>query len=84
MKDLLSFFLLQFLYYFVITWNLRVIAQAHYVSIAISDMGVAAVNFTLVKKVASAETHWARIGYILGGACGSLLATWITKQFYGA
>ena len=83
MKELLHLFALQFVYYFVVTWNFRVIAQAHYVSIAISDIGVAAVNFTLVRKIANAEGHMARIGYILGGACGSLLATFLTQKYYG-
>jgi hypothetical protein len=84
MKELANFFFLQFVYYFVITWNFRVIAQGHYLSIAISDMGIAAVNFTLVRKIASAESNMARAGYILGGAAGSLIATYLTKNIYGA
>ena len=84
MKELGKFFVLQFIYYFVITWNFRVIAQAHYFSIAVSDMCTAAVNFTLIRKIASADSRMARTGYILGGAAGSLLATFITQKLYGA
>lgn len=84
MKEFLRLFALQFVYYFAATWNFRVIAQAHYVSIAISDAGLAAVQFTLIQRIAKAESNLARAGYVLGGVTGSLLATFLTKVVYGA
>jgi len=83
-RQLLNLFCLQFVYYFVATWNLRVVAQAHFVSIAISDAGLAAVNFTLIQRISKAESNMARLGYVVGGVAGSLLATFLTKLVYGA
>lgn len=82
--EFLRFFALQFLAYFVSCWNLRVIAQAHYGSIVLSDFVVAAVNFSLIREVAKAETLMARAGFVAGGALGSVLATWLTQRLYGA
>jgi len=84
MKDVYYLFPLQFLNYFVITWNYRVIAQSHYFSIAASDICIAALNFTIIRRVSKADGRLGQIGYALGGALGSLLATWATTKVYGA
>ena len=84
MKELVRFFGLQFVYYFVATWNFRVIAQAHYASILVSDVCLATVSFTLIQRISKSESNTARAGFVLGGASGSLLAAWITKTLYGA
>ena len=83
MKELVQFFGLQFVYYFVATWNFRVIAQAHYASILVSDVCMAAVSFTLIRRISKSESTPARAGFVLGGASGSLLAAWVTKMVYG-
>jgi hypothetical protein len=77
------FFVVQWLAYGLITWNWRMIAQARYGSIFFSDLLYAAVNFALIQKVAKAESRAAWAGYVLGGAVGSVLSTWLTKQVYG-
>jgi hypothetical protein len=59
------------------------IAQGLYGSIFISDLFYAGVNFALIQKVAKAESRSAWMGYVLGGAVGSVFSTWITKQVYG-
>lgn len=83
-KEFVRLFALQFVSYFAATWNFRVIAQAHYVSIAVSDAGLAAIQFTLIQRVAKTDNNLARAGYVLGGVSGSLLATFLTQVVYGA
>ncbi len=77
------YFAIQCLSYGVFCWNLRVVAQARYLSIFASDLCFAAISFTLIRKVAEAKSGWAQVGYILGGACGSLVSVWITRRLYG-
>jgi hypothetical protein len=81
--EFLSFFLLQALFYGVLCWNYRAVAQARYASIGVSDMACAAISWTLIKRIGEAKSKWAQAGFILGGACGSLLSVWITKQVFG-
>jgi hypothetical protein len=83
LRDFALFFGAQCLAYGVITWNWRMIAQARYPSIFTSDLLYAAINFSLIQKVAKAESKAAWCGYVLGGAVGSVCAAWITKQVYG-
>lgn len=77
------FFGVQCLAFGLITWNWRMIAQGRYRSIFVSDLFYSAVNFALIQKVARADSEAAWAGYVLGGAVGSVLATWITKKVYG-
>ncbi len=77
------FFGVQFLNYAVLCWNIRSVAQAKYTNIFISDLMCAIMSFKLIKKVSMSESNWALCGYALGGACGSLASTWITKRFFG-
>jgi hypothetical protein len=82
-KQFVAFFLIQALSYGVVCWNFRAVAQARYGSIGVSDMLCAAISWTLIKRIGEAKSHWAQAGFILGGACGSLLSVWITKRVFG-
>jgi hypothetical protein len=82
-RTFLFFFAVQFLYYALVCWNVRVIAQARPGGIFISDLCIAAIAFTLIKKVANTDSRVAMAGYVLGGAIGSVISVWITKQVYG-
>lgn len=77
------FFSVQFLNYGLLCWNYRAVSQARYGSIFASDLMCAAVSFTLIKRVTEAKSIAAMAGYVLGGACGSLLSVWITRTVYG-
>lgn len=77
------FFSVQCLSYGMITWNYRVVAQARYGSIFLSDLACAAITFTLIKRIVDEHSKAAMAGYILGGACGSVFAAWVTKAIYG-
>ncbi len=78
------FFAVQFVSYALITWNYRSIAQGRISAVFASDLCFAAVNFTLIKRVAKAECPWAMAGYVLGGACGSVASVVVTKWAYGS
>jgi hypothetical protein len=82
-RDFWFFFGVQFLSYAIICWNWRAIAQGRYASIFVSDMIFAGVNFLLIKRVSEAKSKAALAGYVLGGACGSLVSVWITRKLYG-
>ena len=83
MKRFAFFFAVQCLNYAMLTWNYRVVAQARYVSIFASDLCCAAITFGLIKKIVDERSKSAMAGYVLGGACGSVFAAWITKAIYG-
>jgi hypothetical protein len=83
LHQFLFFFGLQFLSYAVITWNYRAVAQARYLSIGLSDLVCAGLGFTAIKRVSATEGRAALAGYVLGGACGSILSAWITRAVYG-
>jgi len=76
------FFAAQFVFYGFITWNYRAVAQASYLHIFISDLFCAFIAFTMIKRVAQNGDLVAMAGYVLGGACGSVVAAWITKRLW--
>ena len=76
--EFLFFFGAQALNYGVITWNTRSTSQARYRHMFFSDMLCALLGFTLSKCVADAQGVAALAGYVLGGACGSVLSAWLT------
>lgn len=82
-KVFAMFFSVQCLYYGMLCWNYRSVAQAWYVSLFVSDLGCAAIAYSLIKKVANAKGKTAQAGYILGGAVGSVISVWLTKLIYG-
>jgi hypothetical protein len=84
MKDFATFFCCQFLLYFIICWNYRVIAKGWVGQTVVSDLLFAAVNFTVIKKVAAAKGRLAMVGYVCGGAAGSASSVYLTKTLWGA
>ena len=83
MKQFCLFFVVQFLYYGLLTWNYRSIAAGYVPSVFVSDLLCAAVSFSLIKRVAEARTRTAMAGYVLGGAVGSVVSIAATKAIYG-
>lgn len=78
------FFVVQFINYANLCWNFRAIAQAQYLSIAITDGIASYIGFKLVKKIGEAESRAALIGYMAGGMVGSLVSTYVSKKVFGA
>lgn len=83
MREFWKFFCLQFLVYGVFCWNARAIATGRLGHLFVSDLIYAFLGFTMVKLIVDAKTTAAKWGYTLGGAFGSVLSVWITKQLWG-
>lgn len=62
--------------------NIRAVAQADYLTTAVSDGLVAAINFFVIKRIAQtgdSTSQW--IGYIVGSVTGSMVGIYISKNF---
>ena len=82
--EFLSLFFIQIVAYTIFCINYRAVADAHYHTAAISDFGIASLNFFVIRKIAHGQDHthqWA--GYALGSVVGSYLGIWISKTFLG-
>jgi len=79
----LVFFGAQFLAFSILCWNYRAIAKAGYLGIGLSEMLYLGLNFSLIQYISKAEGWAARLGYMLGGTCGSLFSVWILTTYFG-
>lgn len=77
------FFFAQAANYGFLCWNYRAVAGAHYLHIALSDIGCASLTFLLIRHVSRAESGWEFWGYVAGGVAGSLASVWFTSTFLG-
>lgn len=75
---------LQFGAYFIVTLNMRAVASLDYFMTAITDVFLAAIAFSSIKRVASATTHLERGCYILGGLLGAQCALLWSEYVIGA
>lgn len=73
-------FLIQFVNYLIITLNYRAIATLNYPITFLTDIGCATLTFLSIKRVAHASSRLEQILYTLGGACGALLALWLSAH----
>jgi hypothetical protein len=73
----------QCLSYGLICWNYRAVAKGYIPQVIESDLVIAAINFKILKKIASADSNLAWAGYILGSAVGSAISVWLTKYYWG-
>lgn len=67
----------------IITVNFRAVAQANYVATFVTDMLLFMNGFYIVKRIVDAKTVAAQIGYAFGGSCGSILAIYLSKVWFG-
>lgn len=84
LKLFFMFFFLQAMSYGLICWNYRAVAKGWVGHVVVSDLMFAALNFTLIKKVAEAKGWVAMAGYIAGGAVGSAVSVLFTKALWGS
>ena len=82
-KDFLTLFILQSLNFAVICINYRAVAQADIPLAVITDMVWALLNYILIKKVATSNSPYKFMGYLLGSALGSSLGIIVSKLFLG-
>jgi uncharacterized membrane protein YfcA len=84
-KEFLTLFCIQIVAYTIFCINYRAVAEAHYHTAAISDAGIASLNFFVIRKIAHGQDNvhqWA--GYTLGSVVGSYVGIWISTTFLGA
>lgn len=81
LREFAYFFAAQFLNYAIMTWNMRAVALGWYLSIALTDLVIAGIGFTMIRRVAEAHSPLAIAGYCFGGMCGSLAAMYVTKKW---
>jgi hypothetical protein len=80
--SVLQLFVIQFSAYFILTLNYRAIATINYVGTLVTDLIVAALAFSSIKRVAAATTSEDRVGYVLGGTAGALVALWLSTFIF--
>jgi hypothetical protein len=59
--------------YFVLTWDLRTVAFGNYFWAAVSNMAIALLGFTILKRVQESSGWPCRIAYAVGGTAGTML-----------
>src|SRR5881392_236250 len=72
---------MQFVNYLVIAVNMRAVAHMQYGWIAASDAAICLLNFTIIKRVAAAESRRERVLYIVGGTLGALAGVWLSRAW---
>ena len=72
-KEFLILFAVQAVAYSVICINTRAIAQVDYGVAMVSDLGIASLNFFVIRRIAqSTETAHQFAGYVLGSLFGTV------------
>ena len=71
------------LFYVLAAINTRVVARGRYIASAVSDAGIATVQFLLIRRVAEAQSWQEMAGYVAGGVAGGLTGIFLTKWWYG-
>lgn len=80
----LIFFVTQFFCYALFVLNGRAYNQGNYFVTVVSDLFFGAYGFFIIKAVGEAKHRWSWVGYMLGGAVGSVAGIWISKLILGA
>jgi len=83
MKAALQIGALNFLAYLILVYNYRAVAQARYTDAVLSDMLIAGLGFSILKKVAAANSISERIAFVLGGGLASYCGIYVTKAVFG-
>lgn len=81
-RPVLELAVMQFLSYFIVTFNYRAVAEVSYSGTFVTDVLIAALSFSSIKRVAEARTWHERIGYIVGGSIGAQIALFLSTYFF--
>jgi hypothetical protein len=83
LRDKVAFhlFCLMFVQYAILTIGTRAIAQGSYFWLAVTDMAVSWLGFTILKKVEQADTLQQKFAYMIGGVIGAQVALFLTLRF---
>jgi len=82
MKPAISLFLMNFIVYLVLVFNYRAVAQGRYAESIISDMIIAFLGFTIVKKISTATTKIEHAAMVISGGAASFLGIYITRMWF--
>jgi hypothetical protein len=83
MKKTIELSGLNFVSYFVLTFDFRTVAQANYLWAAITNLIIAMLTFTVLNRVSESKSTWDRFGYAVGGTCGTMVGIYISKLILG-
>lgn len=81
-RSVLELAAIQFCSYFILTFNYRAVAEVSYVGTFITDVMIATLSFSSIKRVAQAETWHERVGYVIGGSIGAFIALFLSTYFF--
>lgn len=81
-RHVLELAVIQFCSYFLLTLNYRAVAEVNYLGTLWSDILIALLTFSSIKRVAAAETHAERIGYVIGGILGAQVALFLSTFLF--
>lgn len=62
----------------LLTMNYRFIAHSNYVGAVATDAAIAALGWSILKRVQEATSWHERTGYVIGAALGSVIGIWLT------
>lgn len=78
-------FAIQMLLYLLIVINFRAITQANLLWMTLSDAVIAAMNFFIIRKIATSPNSIVMFfGYTLGSVVGSILGIILSKTILGS
>lgn len=84
MKQFFLFFAVQFVFYGLWALNMRAVSQVWPGTLVASDLGIAFINFKVIKRITETADHGPAFwGYVIGGAVGSLTATYASVLVFG-
>lgn len=81
-RSVLELAFIQFLSYFIVTFNYRAVAEVSYVGTFATDILIALLAFFSIKRVAQAGTRQELVGYIVGGCIGAQIALFLSTYFF--
>lgn len=79
-------FMVELVAFFIVVANTRAYTKGLYTWTAITDMLLSLQSFIMAKLMiddVNGRSWWAGAGLTLGGACGSLLAIFVTSHYLG-
>lgn len=81
MPKWLSIGLLIWIQWLLLVVNTKAIAETSYTWTVVSDVAIAFFGFTLIQRVAAAQSLAERAGYIVGAALGSVSGLYLSTEY---
>ena len=80
MRRAVLFFMCQLALYGLVAFNVRALASGNIPATVITDLLIASVSFTVLRRIGDASRRLDFVGYALGGACGSIIALLVARS----